>query len=312
MPGEGCRRACYRRGVQGKRQEQFAVLALLVVTMVWGSTFVVVKDGIAQMSLWSLMSWRWIIAVALLVAIRPRSIVPGRAVALRGLGVGAISALGYLFQTVGLLTVNASVSGFITGMFVVITPLIASVIFRERVAGAVWVGVVMAAFGLAAISLDGFSISVGALWTLACAAMWSLQILSIGRWSTPETSYSIAVFQLIGVAVFFSIGAAIEGFQAPPNAGVWAGIVILSVFASAFAMTVQTWGQTKVDATRAAVIFTMEPVFAGVFGVWIAHDPVTPRIALGAALILGAMLISEFGPKRSRIAEDLAQPHLTT
>lgn len=298
--------------MQGKRQERLAVFALLLVTMAWGSTFVVVKDGIEQMSLWSLTAWRWIIAFALLVALKPRSIAAGRAVALRGLGVGLISSFGYLFQTIGLLTVDASVSGFITGMFVVITPLAASLLFRERVAGAVWVGVGMALVGLASISLNGFSMSVGALWTLAGAAMWSFQIISIGRWSTPATSYSIAVYQLLGIAVFFSVGAGIEGVQLPPNGGVWIGILILSVFASAFAMTVQTWGQTKVDASRAAVIFTMEPVFAGIFGVWLNHDPVTLRILLGAALILGAMIISEFGPKRARIIDDLAQPHLTT
>lgn len=296
--------------MQGRQQERFAVAALIAVTVMWGSTFVVMKDGIGQMSLWSITMWRWLIASGVLVLLRPRCLAVPRRVAGYGIVIGACSSLGYLFQTVGLLTIDASVSGFITGMFVVLTPLFASVLLRERVDGFAWVGVAMAVVGLGFISLNGFSVSAGAVWTLAGAAMWALQILTIGRWSTAEHSYSIAVYQMLTIAAFFTVGSFVEGVQTPPNGGVWIDILIMAVLASSFAMTVQTWGQTHVDATRAAVIFTMEPVFAGIFGVWLDHDPVTPRIALGAALIFGAMLLSEFGPRKSVTIEDIAEPHL--
>ncbi len=294
------------------RDERLAVISLIAVTAAWGSTFVVMKSGIAQMSYWSLTSLRWAIAFALLAVFRPRALRTDRRTIQHGLAIGVVSSFGYLFQTVGLLTIDASVSGFITGMFVVLTPIFASVLFRDRISGWAWVGVLLALVGLGLISLHGFSLSSGAVWTLIGAAMWALQIISTAHWSTRENSYSIATYQILMVAVFFTIGSAVQGYQLPPNAGVWGDILVMSVFASALAFTVQTWGQSHVDATRAAVIFTMEPMFAGIFGVWIDHDPMTVRIISGAGLIFAAMFISEFAPKRSRVVDEFSQPHITT
>jgi len=287
-----------------------AVIALLGSTAAWGSTFVVVKDGIEQMSLWSLNSWRWMLAFMLLVAIRPRALRVPRALLLRGLAVGLVTSLGYLFQTVGLLTTTASVSGFITGMFVVFTPFFARMFIGDRITGSAWIGVLLSFIGLGLISLNGFSLSVGVLWTVAGAAMWAMQIVTLAKWATHENAYSIAVIQIGVVAVFFTIGALIEGLQVPPSAGVWEGLFVLVVFASVLAYTVQVWGQAHIDATRAAVIFTMEPVFAGIFGVWLRQDQVTLRTLAGAGFILGATLVSEFGSRRARVVADLAQPHI--
>ncbi len=295
-----------------KQRERWAVISLISVTAAWGSTFVVMKSGIAQMSYWSLTSLRWSIAFALLVAFRPRALFVDRATIKHGLAIGVISSFGYLFQTIGLLTIDASVSGFITGMFVVLTPLFGAMILHDRISNWSWFGVLLAVIGLGLISLKGFSLSTGAIWTLAGAAMWALQILSTAQWSTLRNSYSIATYQILMVAVFFTVGAGVQGYQMPPNATVWWDILLLAVFASAIAFTVQTWGQAHVDATRAAVIFTMEPMFAGVFGVWIDGDPMTPRILSGAGLILAAMFISEFAPKPSRVVEEFGQPHITT
>jgi len=296
--------------MQARRLERLAVIALLGSTAAWGSTFVVVKDGIEQMSLWSLNSWRWMLAFMLLVAIRPRALRVPRALLLRGLAVGLVTSLGYLFQTVGLLTTTASVSGFITGMFVVFTPFFARMFIGDRITGSAWIGVLLSFIGLGLISLNGFSLSVGVLWTVAGAAMWAMQIVTLAKWATHENAYSIAVIQIGVVAVFFTIGALIEGLQVPPSAGVWEGLFVLVVFASVLAYTVQVWGQAHIDATRAAVIFTMEPVFAGIFGVWLRQDQVTLRTLAGAGFILGATLVSEFGSRRARVVADLAQPHI--
>jgi drug/metabolite transporter (DMT)-like permease len=298
--------------MQAKRLERLAVLALLGSTAAWGSTFVVVKDGIEQMSLWSLNSWRWMLAFVLLAAIRPRALRVPRELMLRGVAVGAVTSLGYLFQTVGLLTTTASVSGFITGMFVVFTPFFARIFIGDRITGSAWIGVLLSFVGLGLISLNGFSLSVGVLWTLAGAAMWAMQIVTLAKWATRENAYSIAVIQIGVVAVFFTIGALIEGPEVPPNAGVWQGLFVLIVFASVLAYTVQVWGQAHIDATRAAVIFTMEPVFAGIFGVWLRHDPLTLRTLAGAAFILCATLVSEFGSRRARVVANLAQPHIAS
>lgn len=279
------------------RQERIAIIALVAVTMAWGGTFVVVKDGISQMPLMPLMTWRFAIAFGLLVLLRPRALRVDRRTHVQGAVLGAISFLGYLFQTVGLQYTSASVSGFITGMFVVITPLLGWLLFRERIAGAVWIAVVLACTGLAAISLNGWVFGRGEAWTLAGAAMWALQIIAFARFSTPGNAYSLGTLMIGWVAVGFALGAPLQGgYVMPPNAGVWWGILIAAVFATAFAFPVQSWGQAHLDATRAAVIFTMEPVFAGIFGFWIGGDRFTARVLIGALLILAAMFVAEFGP----------------
>lgn len=284
--------------MQTKREELLAIGALLLATSAWGGTFVVVKSAIAQMPLMDLMAWRWIIAVSVLVAIRPRCLFVSRTTYLRGAAVGVTTFLGYLFQTIGLQTTSASVSGFITGMFVVFTPLLMWAFFRERLTASIWIAVLLAMGGLASLSLRGWSFGVGESWTLLGAFFWAGQIITLARWSTRENAYSMATIQLGTAGILFIIGATPDGITMPPTQDVWIGILILSVFASAIAFSVQTWGQSHLDATRAAVIFSTEPIFAAIFGIWIGGDQITTRFLIGAALIFAAMLISEFGPKR--------------
>lgn len=285
--------------MQTKREELLAIGALLLATSAWGGTFVVVKSAISQMPLMDLMAWRWIIAVGILVVIRPRCLRVSRDTYKHGAIVGVTTFLGYLFQTIGLQTTSASVSGFITGMFVVFTPLLMWAFYRERITASIWIAVVLATVGLAALSLRGWTFGVGESWTLLGAFFWAGQIIFLARWSTRENAYSMATIQLGTAGILFIIGAMPGGITVPPNQGVWVGILILSVFASAIAFSVQTWGQSHLDATRAAVIFSTEPIFASIFGIWLGGDQVTIRFLIGAALIFSAMLISEFSPKRA-------------
>ena len=283
--------------MQTKREELLAIGALLLATSAWGGTFVVVKDAISQMPLMDLMAWRWIIAVAVLVVIRPRCLLVSRQTYMRGAAVGVTTFLGYLFQTIGLQTTTASVSGFITGMFVVFTPLLMWAFYRERLTPSIWIAVALATAGLAALSLRGWAFGVGESWTLLGALLWAGQIIFLAKWSTRENAYSMATIQLGTAGILFIIGATPGGITMPPNQGVWIGILILSVFASAIAFSVQTWGQSHLDATRAAVIFSTEPIFASFFGIWLGGDQITGRFIFGATMIFAAMLISEFGPK---------------
>lgn len=284
--------------MQTKREELLAIGALLLATSAWGGTFVVVKNAIAQMPLMDVMAWRWILAVAVLVAFRPRSLFVSRETYWRGAIVGITTFLGYLFQTIGLQTTSASVSGFITGMFVVFTPLLMWAFHRERLTPSIWLAVLLATGGLAALSLRGWAFGVGESWTLLGAFFWAGQIIFLARWSTRENAYSMATIQLGTTGILFIIGAIPDGITTPPNQGVWIGIVVLSVFASAIAFSVQTWGQSHLDATRAAVIFSTEPIFASIFGIWLGGDQITTRFLVGASLIFSAMLISEVGPRR--------------
>lgn len=285
--------------MQSKREERLAIGALLLATSAWGGTFVVVKDAIAQMPLMDVMAWRWMIAVAVLILIRPRCLLVSRTLYLRGAAVGTVTFFGYLFQTIGLQTTTASVSGFITGMFVVFTPILMWIFYRERLSPTVLGAVILAIIGVAVLSLRGWAFGVGESWTLLGSVFWAGQIVLLAKWSTRENAYSLATIQLGMAGLLFVIGAMPGGLTPPPNQQVWIGILILSIFASAIAFSVQTWGQSHLDATRAAVIFSTEPIFASFFGVWLGGDQLTARFLAGAGLIFVAMLVSELAPRSS-------------
>jgi drug/metabolite transporter (DMT)-like permease len=173
-----------------------------------------------------------------------------------------------------------------------------------------WAGVALATVGLGFISLKGWSFGVGEAWTLLGALFFSFQIMWLSRWATPETSYSIAIVQVGTTMVgFFVCGLFTDGIVMPPNRDVWFSIIFLAVFASAIAFFIQTWAQSHMDPTRAAVVLSFEPVFAGIFGVALAGDQITLRIMIGAILILGAIYLVELAPKKSEAVEDLSEPH---
>lgn len=292
------------------KQERLAVVVLLMTTAAWGGTFVVVKDGISQMPYMSLMSWRFVIAFIFLVAMRPSVLRVSRDIYRRAFVIGTISFLGYLFQTIGLQYTSASVSGFITGMFVVITPLVGWAVFRERLGWNVWVAVAIAALGLGLIALHGWSFGIGEAWTLAGAVMWSLQIIFFSRYASLENAFAIGTLMIGFVALDFVIFTLPQGYTVPPNKGVWIGIFAAALFATAFAFPAQSWGQSHIEATRAAVIYTMEPVFAMIGGVLFGGDKLTDRVMAGAACIFAAMAIAEFGDRRKPEAESVPHPSM--
>lgn len=291
--------------------EKLAFWLLLFATAIWGSTFVVVKSGISQMSMLMFMGWRFAIASVVIIAIRPKALKMSADVLRKGIYIGLALGLGFLVQTYGLLYTSATVSGFITGMFVVLTPIAAGIVYKIKVPVVGWVGVAVAVAGLAILSLKGWSFGMGESWTLLGAVFFSFQIMWLSRWATTESAYSIAIVQIVVTAVLFvSAGLVMDGFELPPNGEVWFAIVFLAVFASAIAFVIQTWSQSHMDPTRAAVILSFEPVFAGIFGVWVAGDDLTWRVGLGGALILAAMYLVELGPKHNEEAvRDLANPH---
>jgi len=292
--------------------ERLAFWLLIFATAIWGSTFVVVKSGISQMSMLMFMGWRFAIATLVIIAMNPKALRMTWEVFRKGVYIGLALGLGFLVQTYGLMFTSATVSGFITGMFVVLTPIAAGIVYKIKVPVVGWIGVVLAVLGLAFLSLKGWSFGTGESWTLLGAVFFSFQIMWLSRWATPETSYSIAIVQIAVTAVLFvGSGLVMDGFELPPNNDVWFAIVFLAVFASAIAFSIQTWSQSHMDPTRAAVILSFEPVFAGIFGVWVAGDDFTWRVALGGALILGAMYLVELGPKHNDEAvKDLSNPHL--
>jgi drug/metabolite transporter (DMT)-like permease len=286
--------------VNWKSSPTIALVALLGVTAVWGYTFLVVQDAVAHMPVMDFLAWRFLVASVVMIALRPtclRNVT--RLELLRGVGLGTILGLGYIAQTYGLRYTSAAISGFITGMFVVLTPVMSWMLLRRRTNRNTWMVVALATVGLALLSLNGRSVGIGDLLTLGCAVFFAIHIVGLGEWSSQYEPYAFSLLQIGAVAVISLIAATPEGIAVPPDPGVWEVVGITGVLATAVAFFVQTWAQSLVSATRAAVVMTMEPVFAGLFAVVIGGNQLTLRTLAGAACILAAMFIINLKSGRS-------------
>ena len=283
-----------------KSSPMIASLALIGVTAVWGYTFLAVQDAIASMPVMDFLAWRFAVASVVMIALRPaclRSVT--RLELLRGLGLGTILGLGYIAQTYGLRYTSAAISGFITGMFVVLTPVMSWILLRRKTNRNTWMVVALATVGLALLSLNGWPVGIGELLTLGCAVFFAIHIVGLGEWSSQYDPYAFSLLQIGAVAIVSLVAATPEGIAMPPDSGVWIVIAITGVLATAVAFFIQTWAQSLISATRAAVVMTMEPVFAGLFAVLIGGNRLTLRTLVGAACILAAMLIINLKSGRS-------------
>jgi drug/metabolite transporter (DMT)-like permease len=288
----------------------WASLALLGVTLAWGATFAVVQSAIESIPVNDFLFWRFSIAAALLWLVRPRSVAGlSRTDLGRGAALGLLLAVSYILQTVGLQYTSASVSGFITGMFLVFVPLFSAVLLGRPVGGAAWLAVGLAVTGLAVLSLQGFAIGFGELLTLGCAAGFGLHLVLLGEWSRADTAYGLTVVQLAVVALVTGAASFGDGrLDVPADTELWLVVAFMGVVATMLAFLVQTWAIPIVGSVRGAVLLTGEPVFAGVFGVLLAGDVVTWRTVLGGGLILAAMLLVELAPRRAVRAAPLPHP----
>jgi drug/metabolite transporter (DMT)-like permease len=244
------------------------------------------------------------VASVLLLAVRPRALQrmsPGSR--RRGVVLGGFLGAGFLAQTVGLRTTSATVSGFVTGMMVVFTPLVAWLVLRQRVERSAWMGVALATVGLGLLTVRGVSVGMGEALTLLGAGFYAFHIVGLGEWSRPDDAYGLTVVQAATVAALCLVLTSVDGRVAlPPDRSAWWAIGFMAVAATAIGFMVQTWAQAHLPATRAAVILTMEPVFAGVFAVLFAGEPLTWRILVGGVLVVVAMLVVELGPRRAKDA----------
>ncbi|MFL6238059.1 MAG: DMT family transporter [Actinomycetes bacterium] len=274
-----------------------ATLALVAVTAIWGSTFVVVKDAVEKMPVLDFLAWRFAIATIAVGLLRPQSVARlGRSGWTLGTLLGLALGGGYLAQTYGLRTTPASVSGFITGMFAVFTPLVALLVIRRHVAGRSWFAVALATLGLGLIALRGFSVGAGELLTLGCALAFAVHIVGLGEWSPRFDAFGLAFVQLFTVTVMCTVFAAPNSLAPPTDLSVWGAVLLTGLAASAFGFVVQTWSQAHLHSVRVAVVLTMEPVFAGLFGVLIGGDHLGARTILGAGCVVVAMLAVESDP----------------
>ncbi len=284
-----------------KTSPGLSVTALVAVTAVWGWTFLIVKDAIALMPVMDFLAVRFTIAAIILFLLRPQSVRHiSRKMLLRGVILGILLGMGYITQTFGLQTTSPAVSGFITGMAVVFTPVLSWMLLRRKISRNTWLAVALAIIGLALLSLHGWSFGTGELLTVGCALFIAFHIIGLGEWSSQHETYSLALIQIATVAVLSLLAAAPGGITLPPDESVWVTVGITAVLATAFAFFVQTWAQSLVSPTLTALVLTMEPVFAGVFSVIAGGDSLTFRLIAGALCVLAAMLITQLKAFKSR------------
>jgi len=278
------------------RRQLQADLALLAVTVIWGSTFVIIKDLLTQVAPFTLLAVRFGLATLVVGAIFAAKLVaaPRRELAAGALA-GAFLFAGYAFQTVGLQYTTAAKSGFITGLSVVIVPFAALLVLRQRPGRGAMAGVFLATAGLALLTLRGdLTIAYGDLLTLGCAFAFALQIVFVGRFAPRSAAASLTAAQLVTVAVASAACAlAVEQPTLRLPGEVWAAVAFLALAGTAFALIVQSVAQRFTSATHTALIFAMEPVFALLFAVLLAGERLGERELLGCALMLAGMLVAE-------------------
>jgi drug/metabolite transporter (DMT)-like permease len=285
--------------VSARRTQLLATGALLLTTASWGSTFFLIKELLDRVPTLDFLAVRFAIAGVVMFAVAHRAVLAMSRQALRrAVVVGGIYGVAQILQTAGLAHTAASVSGFITGMYVVCTPLLASVLLRTRITAGTWAAVVLATAGLGVLTLQGFAVGYGEALTFVAAVLYALHIVALGAWSTARDALGMSVIQLLVIALICLVATAPDGVVLPDNARDWASIVYMAMVAGALALIAQTWAQSQLAPTRTAIIMSMEPVFAAFFAVLLGGEGVTGRMLVGGAMVLTAMLLVELVPRR--------------
>ena len=272
-----------------------ALLALIAVTAVWGYTFVPMKDAIALYPLFAFLAVRFLIAsLVLAVPAAPRLRTLGRPGWTAGVSLGLLLGLGYALQTAGLERTTVSSAGFITGLYVVFTPLLGLLLFRTQVGRIVWLGVALSVGGLALLSGVGVGDPRGDLLVLLGSAAYSLQIVLMERYAPRYDAVAFTQAEMLAAFAGFAVVAVARGqLELPSGWTVWYALLVTGIFASALGFLVQTWAQRRISASRTAIAFAMEPVFAGIFGFWLAGDRLGAIGWTGCALIMAGILVAE-------------------
>ena len=273
----------------------FYPLLLVCVTAVWGWTFVVVQEAIALYGVLPFLAIRFLLAGAALAPIYALRLT--RRSLLVGGGIGVVLAAGYLFQTTGLLFTTPTNSGLITGLFVVFAPLADRIFFGARASRQVLLAVGLSLIGMVLLAGGGpEGANWGDLLTLLCATALGLHIALLSQYAAGHDAGGLTLAQILTMALLFVVvWPFFEPVSLPPP-GVWVALLVTGLLASAGAFLVQTTVQQRIPAARTAIILTMEPVFAALFGYWLAGDRLVAVQILGAALILSALVIGEVLP----------------
>ena len=275
--------------------------AMLATAAIWGGSFVVMKDSLEKQDVFSFLASRFILASILMFMYRPTALRGlSKRFVLRGIFAGILLGSGYIFQTFGLTNTTVSNTGFITGLYLVFTPLISLIILRRHVIRIQWLAVLLAFIGLFLISYNGVSIGRGETLVLISAILYGAHFVALGEWSDGGNTYALTLIQIATLGVMASLFTIKDGFQLPPDSSVWLAVLFTAFFATFLAFLVQTKAQSVMSATAASVLLATETPFAVIFGLYFNSDPLTLKIISGGILVMGAMALVIWSDARKK------------
>ncbi len=287
----------------------WAIAALMVAAMAWGSTVVVAKSAFESISPINLLVFRLVLAGAVLVAVFSTRLRMTRGTAVKGLVLGILYNTGLASQTIGLQYTPPSLSGFVTASYVVFTAIISAVLLRQRQPTATWLAVGLTIVGIVVLAGGahtgeaGFGFGAGL--TLFGALMFAFHIVLLGRWVRPKTVQQLTVMQALVGGVAALIVMPFSGFELPSDPVLWAQLLYLGIFCGAVTLFLQSWAQSHVAATPSAVIMCSEPVWSAAFAIWFGFEIMTVNMAVGGSLVVVALLLTVWPRKRGRLIDAL-------
>ncbi|MFM8921635.1 MAG: DMT family transporter [Candidatus Nanopelagicaceae bacterium] len=276
-------------------KQKVAALLLLLVAMAWGASFVFMKDVLDRQSVNSFLFYRFAMAAIVLLIIHPQIL---RKLNWDNLKTGGITGIflgaGFILQTYGLTMTGAAITGFITGLYVVATPLFEQFFGGRKLGRRIWVSIGIATTGLALLSLKGFAVGIGEMLVLLSALCYTGQIIGLSKWSKGRDLWTMAWIQIAVVALMTGVASFAEGIETPPDNEVWAVIIFTAIVSTVSAFIIQTWSQSIIESTKAAVIMTMEVVFSAIFAVSIGGEILSLRTLIGGTLVVISMYVIVF------------------
>ncbi len=287
-----------------------AVFALVLITAIWGSTFIIVKQSLDLLGPFAFIAARfWLAGLTLLLCLLPRRHKVSPRLVRDGVLAGLALTVGFVTQTLGLQTISAGKAAFITGMSVVLVPLLTALLFRRWPRRAAVIGAALAFLGLGLMTLSGATrqlarVTSGDGWALACAFGFAAHIMLTGRFSIRHDTLLFTLIQLLTVALLATIAALLlerDALLPPPT--LWLTLGYMGALATGGVYFLQSWAQRYTSSTTTALIFTLEPVFAALFAVAFAGEQLGLPQWVGGLLILGGMLAAELGHAPSPVAE---------
>ncbi len=275
-------------------RKSHAFISLFLVSVVWGATFPLVKESLNYITAFGFLSLRFLLALGILSVFFIKNLRADKNEINAGVILGIFLFLGYFFQTLGLKYTTSSHSGFITGLYVVFTPIFAVVLLKEHLNVKVISAVILALVGLYFLSGMSGSINFGDFLTLICAIAYAVQVVLVAKYSRMHNPTNLTIIELAMVFLLSTAGWSVEGFRMNLSLLMVFGVIFTGIFATAIGILVQTHAQRVIASSHAAVIYTIEPVFAGIFSYIFLNETMGYSGMMGAGLILLGMLLVAF------------------